>query len=98
MHSQRRKIVPLRATLKWLVVLLPAWSQAALAVHQFEHGIEDTDAACSVCVQVERYGDAAVTGDAATALPVPAPFLVSPNSVPVSLTARFPHYQSRASP
>jgi hypothetical protein len=52
-----------------LAVFLVAWTQIAIAGHQFQHnGISTTDN-CEICVRLDRLDDAAVPASFATLLP-----------------------------
>ena len=90
---------PANATgaLRWIALLLLAGSQGSFAAHQLDHAIADVEAACAICMQLERDDDA--TTDAGVfAAPAETPgsgSAAAPSAAPVGW---FGHYRSRASP
>ena len=90
--NRRKRITPAQ-----ILVLALAWSQVSLAVHQFEHSIDEIGESCSVCLQFERSDDAL----AATGSPVPSPWVSTAAAGQDAVAARvetLSPYQSRASP
>lgn len=80
-----------------LLVVLLAWSQVALAAHQFEHAVSDLDDFCAVCVQLDRSGDACPPSVAASLSSSTLQDVVRPASEAAVVRFAAP-YQSRASP
>lgn len=54
--------------LVWLALLVVAWTQVAIAGHQFEHSGTAAADTCEICVQLDR-SDGALLPDAAPASP-----------------------------
>ncbi|MEO0997337.1 MAG: hypothetical protein AAFX58_07440 [Pseudomonadota bacterium] len=85
------------ANVRWLLLLVLAWSQIAFAAHQVEHSIAEADEPCVVCLNFERDEDAALdahhsVSERASALPAPAA------TQRCHARETFTHYRSRASP
>ncbi len=54
------------AIVRWLLVALLAWSQLAVAAHQFEHDITETGGEfCDLCVKLDRTDDALADAESA---------------------------------
>ena len=84
-------------SLSWLLLALLAWSQLALAAHQFDHSMADAGDTCAVCLQFERNDDAPV--DTLEVSLSPPPTTPVPEHLQAAFrTYAFSHYASRASP
>ena len=82
---------------KWAVVAVLAWAQAASAAHQFEHSLDEPGEVCEVCLYLGSSDDSLVdAGVSVSILHSAYEVLVDPQ--PLALAARFPNYNTRASP
>lgn len=52
-----------------LVLLALAWTQLALATHQFDHPATSADDTCSLCLQLDRTGNSVAPDAPAAAVP-----------------------------
>lgn len=83
--------------LMWLAVFIVAWTQVAVAGHQFEHSATTVADTCETCAQLERAGGALVPALADAGLfSVPAVVAVPATGSP-SITAAAA-YSPRAPP
>ena len=97
MSTGFRQVPPRQSALKWLILLVFAWSQLAFAVHRFDHQAADPGETCSVCLQFERDDEAPI--DAGEFCPVPPTAIAAPIGADgASPTPGRSHYSARASP
>ncbi len=83
--------------LMWLALLLLAWTQIAVAGHQFEHTGAGAVDSCEICVQLDRTDGALLPAGAMPCLAVSKQSIATPvaacRAVPFT-----PAYSSRAPP
>lgn len=81
----------------WLAVLIVAWTQVAVAGHQFEHYATAFADTCEICTQLERAGGALVPAVADTGLFSAAVVVAVPATASPSVAAAAA-YSPRAPP
>lgn len=83
--------------LMWLALLLVAWTQIAVAGHQFEHTGAGAADSCEICVQLDRTDGALLPAGAMPCLAASQPSIAAPaaacHTVPLT-----PAYSPRAPP
>jgi hypothetical protein len=83
--------------IKWWLLFVLVWSQAAFAAHQFSHELADIGEVCAVCLHFDRDDEAAPDAGSCHCMPA-----VVPGDAAVSISPGqsepFRLYRSRASP
>ena len=91
-----RTAFPWVSAIKWLILAALAWSQLALAGHQFEHEAAEPADDCTICVQFDR--DDTLIDEPQVSAPPTTADTVSVAIVAVAPTAAPNFFRARASP
>jgi len=83
--------------LVWLAVFVVAWTQVAIAGHQFEHTASTVADTCEICAQLERAGGAPAPALADAGL-YSAPAVVAIPAIGTLTIAAAVAYSPRAPP